>query len=78
MEKIVTINLRKKFLKKSRTKRRKVCINFIRKIAERIAKGEVKLHESVNRKLFGCKKLPSKIRIKVKKEGEVFWVYAVD
>jgi ribosomal protein L31E len=62
-EKIVTINLRKKLLKKARWKRNKIAISRIREMIKRISKAEkVVFEKKLSNKIFS--KPISKIRIR--------------
>jgi len=68
-EKIITLNLKKATLRRSRRKRRKIAIAFIKKFLERSIKKEVKIDKSINEKIWK-EKIPNKIRIKLIKENE--------
>lgn len=62
-EKIVTINLRKKLLKKARWKRNKIAISRIREMIKRISKAEkVVFEKKLSNKIFS--EPLSKIRIR--------------
>lgn len=71
-EKVVTVNLRKKIVKYPRWKRSSRVVRVLKEILEKNIKGEVKLSDELNRKIWerSAQKPPMKIRVKLTKIEE--------
>ena len=72
---VVTLNLRKKLLKHPKWKRSEKAIRLIKEKLKKITKTEnVKIDSSLNEAVWskGNKNPPTKIKIRLKKEGEGF------
>ncbi|MDI6798415.1 MAG: 50S ribosomal protein L31e [Candidatus Aenigmarchaeota archaeon] len=69
-ERVVTINLRGKLVKAPRWRRSKLALKFLRERLKRIAKTEVKIDPSINKRIWSKGENPAKLRIKIVKIDE--------